>query len=180
MNVTGSNMRGRAKWRLSPAQQQVLAAALALGLGLLIYLLTRPHDRIILFSVLPRLDALPHWSGSALLQWLPSALHTYAFILLTNSLWSNRPEMLSRVCLFWVFLEMLMELGQQQDLALEIANRLPNWFHDSPMLRVLPNYFLNGRYDPMDQMFVLLGALAACATVLIFRSIVPMHRIGKN
>lgn len=158
-----------ARPRPGPVKLQVTAALLALALGLLIYLLARAHDRVVIFSALPPLD-LPTWSGSGLLLSLPSALNTYAFILLFFSLLPDRLESLFSVCLFWTLFEMLMELGQRQDIALAITQWLPGRFQDYPLLQLLPNYFFNGRCDTMDQVAVLFGTLDAAATALSLRA----------
>ncbi len=166
---TVETMDSRSKHPLTREPAQIGAALLALMLGLLIYLVTRPQDRVMMFSLLPEMNQLPKVPGSPLLYAMPSLLHTYAFILLTFSVLSDRLQVLRRVSVFWVLIELLIELGQRQDLAVEIVYRLPDWIAEVPVLNTIPTYFLHGRYDPLDQLFVLLGALAAYGTVLALR-----------
>jgi hypothetical protein len=139
----------------------------ALLLGLLMYIATRPCQQILLLHFLPPMHITLPWSSIALVHSLPSFLHIYGFILMTAAVLPRRRDILLYICGFWLLLELLFEMGQQQQLAKAFAAALPPVFHQNAWLRVLPDYFVYGTFDPQDILLLVLGSLAAWGTVRI-------------
>lgn len=144
-----------------------LIAAAALGAGSLVYLLDRSPGNVY-FLPLAWGSGYGSWFG-ALSGVLPAFLHVYAFILLTAAVVSARARVLS-ICLFWLGIDTLFELGQHATLAPALAAALPARFEQIPMLERSVGYFLHGTFDPWDLTAILVGTLAAyCTLTLISR-----------
>ncbi len=148
--------------RYGPQWQLLGRALLALFAGFFLYLLTRDPPTVSLFRLLP----LPTWPGEHLHCWLcgvlPSLLHVYAFILLSALI--LQPQTRKQVfvlCLFWSGIETLFELGQIDAVAVLLQHTLPLDIEHNALLSVTRDYFLFGTFDPLDLLFVGLGALAA-------------------
>ena len=97
--------------------------------------------------------AFADWSGP-----LPSFLHTLGFILLTAvAAGVRRRGSLAVVSLTWVGVESLFEIGQHPLLAGALAAGLSGL----PGLAGAGSYFVNGTFDPLDLLAVVLaGGLA--------------------
>ena len=153
--------------RTRPQSELLRNALLALLGGAVVYLLTRDPQTV---SAL-RFSPLPLWSGALVHCWLclalPSLLHVYAFTLLSASVARprTRRQALS-LCLFWVGIEVFFELGQTAQLAAWIHDLLPAQFGNYPMLSLTHDYFIYGTFDPLDLLFIGLGALAAYRSLL--------------
>lgn len=146
----------------------VSIACLTLFSGYLIYFFGRPGAIIYAIPT-----ALEHWitvlpvfaevSGP-----LPGFFHSYAFILLTFVVLGN----CSRAYLYlsiavWVCLEAMFEIAQHPLLDESIASFVPAWFEKIPLLDVTARYFLQGTFDPLDLIAILLAAIAVLLTVRI-------------
>ena len=144
--------------------QQFLAALSALVLGLWIYLFERPADSVYLFTVYSYSPDL-HFSVFGVVgQWLPSLVHTYAFILLTALAVGSNTRIIVTSAMFWVLIGWLFELGQYPSISVELVEHIPAWFSRIPLLENVGDYFQYGTFDPMDLLATLVGALAAYTT----------------
>lgn len=143
-----------------PDTVYALIAAAALGMGILVYLFARPPIELLPFSWHFRPGP---WSGS-LTGVLPEFLHVFAFILLTAAVVRRPPRPVS-ICAFWLGTETLFEVGQHPLLAPYMAETLPTWLGQLPILSRTANYFLQGTFDPWDFVAIALGTLAAYAVI---------------
>ena len=138
---------------------------MALGLGVLLYILDRPAghtyflpEALSLFSTTPRVFG-------ALGNQLPTFLHALAFCLITSGILGCGRRGALFVCLFWLSVDAAFEIGQYPSLAGEITTLIPDWFAAVPLLDNTESYFTQGRFDPADLASILLGAV--CAYFLI-------------
>lgn len=148
---------------------QLAAALSALLGGLILYLFARPAESIYLFA----LFSYSHFPDYNLLgvfgQWLPSLVHTYAFILLTVIAVGNGPRIIFISSLFWVGVSWIFELGQHPAISARLMKHIPPWFSEIPFLENSANYFQRGTFDPLDLFATLIGAFAAWLTYQITR-----------
>jgi len=139
----------------------------ALGMGVLIYLADRDGVQAWL---LPRVGLLAHshWFGAAG-GWLPSALHAFAFALLSAALLPARGPARLHACAVWALVDIGFEAGQHRAIAPHLAAWLdaagPSW-----LVGPLARYFGRGTFDPADLAAVLLGAAAAAALLGLART----------
>ena len=122
--------------------------------GLLVYVLVRDPAHLAWLPAMPSpAVAFADWSGP-----LPSFLHTLGFILLTAVVAGvRRRASLAVVSLAWVGVESLFEIGQHPLLAGALASGLSGL----PGLAGAGPYFVNGTFDPLDLLAVVLaGGLA--------------------
>lgn len=158
MRITGAPMRDAALGATGLA---------ALGVGVLIYLADRDGMQAWL---LPRVGLLAdsHWFGAAG-GWLPSALHTFAFALLSAAWLPARGPARLLACAVWAVVDIGFEAGQHRAVAPHLAAWLdaagPAWLA-GPVAR----YFDHGTFDPADLAAVLLGAAAAAALLCLARA----------
>ncbi len=133
-------------------------ALASLALGVLVYLTDRAAGSAWL---LPPVEALAgrHWFG-VVSRWLPSAMHAFAFGLLSAALLPPRPPQHALACASWVLVDAAFELGQHA----AIAPRLSAWLESAwPAVFAQPlvRYFRGGTFDPADLGAALLGGVAA-------------------
>ena len=148
----------------------VFAAAIALAIGLTIYLVDRQADVYFLPDTLAATISLPPLFGTLSLH-LPSALHVYAFILLTVVCLPRGRRYLFAACSSWLVLEWLFEFGQHPQLQHYFTAWIPSWFERLPVLESSRAFFINGRFDALDLVAAVVGAAAAWMTVrLSYRS----------
>jgi hypothetical protein len=145
-------------------------ACLALVIGYLIYYIGRPGPAI---YAIP--ENLEHWVFalpllSEISGQLPSFFHTYAFILLTFIALgaSSRSSPYLSISL-WVSLESLFEIGQHPIISEWISNVIPAWFEQIPLLGITDNYFLQGTFDPLDMLAIVIAAVSTLLTVRFFQ-----------
>lgn len=150
--------------RYASTPQIILAAAAALLTGVVLYLVDRGGDVYFLASLHGAAESLPPIFGR-LGQYLPSALHVYAFILLTTVCLPRGPGYLLAACLSWLTIEWLFELGQHPLLQNRVSALIPDWFEKVPLLEASGSYFVNGRFDPLDLAAGAVGTGAAWVTV---------------
>lgn len=151
----------------------VACGALALAVGLLVYLSDRSGARPWPLSALP--SSAPGPLFGALGGWLPSFVHALAFGLFTVALLPARAGLRYGACAAWGAADAVFELGQHPRLAAPLAQRLHEQFGDGAAVRTLANYFVHGTFDRGDIVAALLGALAAA---LLLRTL--MHDEGTN
>ena len=157
---------------------QLAAALFALLLGLLFYLLSRPADSIYLFTVFSYAPSQSFDFSGLIGQWIPSFIHTYAFILLTVIAIGNSPRVILVSSIFWVVVGWLFELGQHPSNSILIVEYIPEWFSGILILENTASYFLHGSFDTLDLLATVAGALAAWATYQITRQKECSHETG--
>ena len=146
----------------------ILPAAAALLTGIVVYLADRGGDVYFLADLHDVAGALPPIFGK-LGQHLPSALHVYAFILLTVVCLPRGRRYLLAACLSWLAVEWLFEFGQHPLLQNRITAWIPEWFDGAPLLEASSYFFIHGRFDPLDLAAAAVGTVGAWLTVHFFR-----------
>lgn len=147
----------------------ILMGMIGLLLGLAVYLVDRPPEKIyFIFNLNPDLSlyrGLPRIFGR-LGNWLPEFLHPFSFILLAAGISACRKQwQFAAISLFWLLMNVVFELGQKyKDFAVSFV---PDWFSGIPYLENTRDYFLAGRFDPADLAAVILGSLAAYVVLVL-------------
>jgi len=143
-------------------------ALTVLSVGALVYLLDRHPEHIYFIP-----DALTVSHGGLdifgqLGNHLPTFVHVYALILLTVVVMGSGPYLTPAICMIWVIIDSLFEIGQQAQVAQWLSSYIPEWFQGIPFLEVTSNYFITGTYDVHDIISILLGAFMAYLTITFF------------
>lgn len=139
--------------------------ALALFGAAVFYWLGRPAGSVLFLNYLPPPPLLiDNVVWRFLANHVPDLVHPFVFILLTVAVVSPTVN-LGAICLFWLTVDCLMEIGQLPQIATEIASSLPDWFGHVPVLDHVGWYFLSGTFDPLDVLATALGCLGAYLTV---------------
>lgn len=140
----------------------ILLGTIGLLLGSLVYLVDRDPEQIYFIynsSIdLSLYHSLPNIFGP-LGNNLPTFLHVFSFILLTAGLASCSKRGYLIICLCWVFVDVLFELGQKFKAWSVLI--IPDWFSIIPYLENSRNYFLYGSFDLNDIGSIILGAVLA-------------------
>ena len=148
---------------------QISSAIITLAGGSLFYLLERlpgttyfiPAD----FS-----PAVIHSSFGLINQGLPSLLHPLAFILLTVGILGCKTRKgILAASLFWLIVDGLCELLQNDHIAQQLTPLLPSWFDQIVILDNIKTYMDVGRFDPLDLGFIALGSAIAFFIATITR-----------
>ncbi|MCW9013687.1 MAG: hypothetical protein OQL06_07875 [Gammaproteobacteria bacterium] len=105
---------------------------------------------------------MPQVFSNSIIYSIPSFLHIYAFILLSTAVISANIITLRLICIFWLVVELLFEIGQQPSMTDSIIDILPDWFNHA-----IANYFIYGHFDMLDVSALILGVIAAYFTVVI-------------
>ena len=141
----------------------VMMGSIALALGLTVYLTDRNASHAVL---IPGVAAL---AGSnvfgALGQWLPAAVHPFAFGLFTAAVLPPRSAWRYGACAAWCVVNLAFELGQHPLVSGYVAGALQAGSGQSVPGRMLANYFLHGTFDGADMLAAVLGAVAAAAVL---------------
>jgi len=136
-------------------------SGIALTLGLIVYLTDRSASHA---ALIPAVAAL---AGSnlfgALGQWLPAAVHPFAFSLFTAATLPSRSAWRYGACAEWCAVNIAFELGQHPLVSGYLVGALQARGDHSVPGRMLANYFLHGTFDGADIVAATLGALAAAA-----------------
>jgi hypothetical protein len=137
-----------------------MASAITLGIGVAVYLYARGGDVYFVpqwiasgFSPRPLFGPL---GGS-----LPSFLHVFAFILLTAAVLRPGPRLGGAICMTWVVVDGLFEIGQLEGVRGPLVAWLPEWFSDLWLLNRLAPYFQFGTFDILDLALIVTGGIAA-------------------
>lgn len=134
------------------------AAAAALAVGLLVYLGDRPAGTAWL---LPQAGALRGHAGlGGVASWLPSAVHAFAFALLSALVLPPRRPLYTIVCTGWVLIDLAFELGQHPAATAPLSRWLQAHL-PLDLAQPLARYFLAGTFDRADLGAALLGGAAA-------------------
>lgn len=148
---------------------QLAAALSAILVGLMVYLFERPAESIYFFALVSY-STIPNYGLLGVIgQWLPSLVHTYAFILLTVITVGNGSRVIFISSLFWMGIGWLFEVGQHPTISAQLIKNIPEWFSGIPLLENIANYFQYGTFDPLDLLATLAGAVAAGKTYQITR-----------
>jgi hypothetical protein len=143
---------------------QVSLALAALGLGALVYLIDRPPGVTALPESMTLFQPTVRLFG-ALGQSLPAFAHVFAFSLLTIALVGGGRGRAIGACVGWFLVDAAFELGQHPTIAPKLAHLIPSWFATIPILNRTDHFFRYGTFDPLDLLFIALGALAAYVVV---------------
>lgn len=153
-------VRRAAHHRGAPASL-IASAAVALAIGVFVYLTDRPAGSA----------ALLPWAGirsaGALLGsvggWLPSFTHVFAFALLTAA--AARPSIAPpyRACLLWWAIDIAFEVAQATTWKAPIADVVRRGCGDGWLPSLFARYVEHGTFDPGDVVAITAGALAAAA-----------------
>lgn len=142
---------------------RILVGIGGLSLGALVYLFERSPETYGFGCILRDYLGLvrPHGLLSGVpADNLPSFTHVFAFSLMTAGLLGTRRKGTLLICLLWLLIDTVFEIGQGlKHASLAI---IPEWFsvHTLPMTD-LQEYFRCGTFDVCDLVAGLLGALAA-------------------
>jgi len=141
----------------------VMMGGVALALGLIVYLTDRNAAHAALIPTVAWL------SGSnlfgALGQWLPAAIHPFAFSLFTAAALPSCSASRYGACAAWCAVNIAFELGQHPLVSGYLIGALQASGDQSVPGRMLAKYFLHGTFDGADMIAAVLGALAAAAVV---------------
>jgi hypothetical protein len=151
---------------------QVLIGLIFLFAGSLIYLVDRPPDStyfIYRFSFMLSLHNILHntyinlfgYSGN----FLPEFIHVFSFILLTAGVVSCGKRGYIIICISWLLVDALFELGQRYNSLL--LKLIPDWFSEVPILESIEGYFRKGTFDVKDMIAIFTGAVTACIVLLM-------------
>lgn len=141
--------------------KQVGIGVLALVLGVLLYVLDRPAAQTYFVPEAVSLFQQNSKFFGAIGNQLPTLLHAFAFCLITCGIFSASRWNALGICVLWVLIDGAFEIGQQSDIANVIAEVVPDWFSQIPVLENTRSYFLYGHFDPLDLLSIVLGAGAA-------------------
>jgi hypothetical protein len=156
------------RWREKPVNRMHLWVGLLLILvGSLVYVTARPPASVPRLLSAPSIffETLP--APSYFVYSLPTLAHTAAFILFTTAVLNCRLQCAAVVCAVWLLVEVLFEIGQHPALSTPFAALVPNWLERVPGFHDTRNYFVRGRYDPLDLSAAALGAVLAFSIISI-------------
>lgn len=146
----------------------ILLGTLGLSVGTLVYLIDRNPEQIYFIyhsSIgLSLYHSLPKLFGP-IGNSLPTFIHVFSFILLTAAIIGCGKRGHLVICLGWLVVDLLFELGQKfKSLSVMLT---PDWFSTIPYLENSKNYFLYGFFDLNDIGSIILGAILAYILLLI-------------
>jgi len=151
-------------------------AIFAIIAGYLVYFFARAGVPVAAIPEIlyPWVSTQPEWIG--LSGWLPGFFHTYAFILFTFVvLGIESSTNLYKSMLLWVSVESFFEIGQYPTLSRYISEQFGLQFADSWIAQSLGDYFIQGTFDPLDLLAILLAAFAAKITFSVIHCVELRH-----
>jgi len=162
-------------------RKQFIIGMLTLSVGAIFYVLARPTGQTYFvsktgldFSFYDSFPALFILFGNS----LPTFIHVFSFILLTASLFYCSRQSYFYICLFWLFVDSIFELGQRYGKI--VSEAIPGRFASIPFLENCKNYFLRGSFDLMDIVSIFLGTLSAYLVLLSTTKVVNNNKGGEN
>jgi len=141
--------------------------SVTLLLGALFYILARPPEQTYFLSKIGLADNLSNFWGNNFIPLghnLPSFIHVFSFILLTAGFIHYSKKRYLLICLFWLLIDIVFELGQKFNPS--YLKVIPNCLFKLPILENTYTFFCNGTFDSLDLLAVIFGALAACLFLL--------------
>ena len=140
---------------------QIEIGLLALAVGIVLYVFDRPSAQIYFVT-----EWLSQYRGSpslfgAIGYHLPTFLHVFAFCLITSGILATGRRGVLVVCLSWLLVDGGFEIGQHPLVTQIILPWIPDWFARVPVLDNTADYFIQGRFDPLDLSSIALGAFSA-------------------
>lgn len=159
---------------------QTIIGLSALTIGVLVYVADRDADQV---YFLPAAYSFANESSAIFGQiggYLPDFLHVYAFILLSCA--ALRPDRMGviKISALWFLLDLFFEAGQHPAIASQLANNVPGWFLQVPILENTSAYFRRGAFDPIDMVAITLGSIAAYLTVILMPPYHSLDHLPKN
>lgn len=147
---------------------QILIGIVALLTGSCIYLFDRPSGYTY-FIVKVSLDLntynlLPNLF-SKIGNYLPSFIHTFAFILITAGVISSKKKDYIIICTIWFVIDCTFELGQNYSSM--FVNMIPGWFSGIPFIENTKNYFMLGTFDVLDLAAIISGSLVGYSVLIM-------------
>jgi hypothetical protein len=141
----------------------VVMGSTALALGLIVYLTDRNASHAVLIPAVAALAGSNLFGAAG--QWLPSAIHPFAFSLFTAAALPSRSGWRYRACAAWCVVNVAFELGQHPLVSEYLVSAFPVHSSQSAPGRMLANYFLHGTFDGADILAAVFGAVAAAAVL---------------
>jgi hypothetical protein len=140
---------------------QLSASIAALVVGVLVYLVDRQPANIYFVPDWLMLTTNTEPIFGNIGNHLPTFLHVFAFILLTNLIVNPASRKLLLICISWFGIEALFEIGQITFISQWIAGHVPGWWVHIPFLENTSSYFVNGTFDILDLVSITVGAVTA-------------------
>jgi hypothetical protein len=135
---------------------QAIWAFAALLIGCAVYAVDRQGNAVFLPTEIPypqNIALFAHIAG-----WLPSLLHTFAFVVASALVWGSSRKQIYLLCALWVGIEVLMETLQFPSVAAELRH----WNMDSTAAGAyLIAYSEAGVFSLGDVIAIAVGALCA-------------------
>lgn len=129
--------------------------------GILVYLLDRQPSNIYFIPDWFNLEKTSSQVFGGIGYYLPTFIHTLAFILLTAAVVHPSRIQMIFICISWLVIEALFEVAQISLIAQWIANHVPSVFLGIPFLENTTAYFIHGTFDYLDLVSILAGAVTA-------------------
>lgn len=141
---------------------------IVLLVGMVFYFVDRPPDDVYFVkhfgNDLSRFDKWPVIFGR-LGASLPAFVHVFSFSLISAGILACRIRGATFICLGWMLIDILFELGQKYHAA---VNRLvPEWFDGILFLENTRSYFYQGSFDSNDIFATCIGAIVAFFVILL-------------
>ncbi len=102
---------------------------------------------------------LDHIAWGAVGSSLPSFVHAFSFSLITASLIKDSRLGYASVCIFWLTIDCIFELGQKYPPFGQGAG--PSFFASIPFLENTGSFFLSGTFDVLDMLSTAAATLVA-------------------
>lgn len=146
---------------------QILIGVIALFVGSLVYLVDRaPENTYFVHSLGNRIslhNTIPSLFGPIGGN-LPSLIHVLSFSLITAGLLSCKRRGCLIVCVAWLLIDSVFELGQK--FSGWFSKIIPEFSSGIPILENVRSFFLSGAFDGYDLLAMLVGATIAYAVLL--------------
>ena len=114
---------------------QILLGMLFFFIGALVYIIDRPPEHTYFFihykSIATLHKILPAFFGP-LGNYLPDFIHPFSFILVTAGIFSCGKRGCLAICLSWLLIDCIFELGQKYSTL--FLKAIPDWFSGIPFL----------------------------------------------
>jgi hypothetical protein len=147
---------------------QILAGAIILCIGILVYLVDRPPDQTLFMDKSPvnisLYHTLPNLYGG-IGNSLPSFGHVFSFILITAGLIASKKRQFILICSFWFLIELFFELGQK--FSTLFIKFIPDWFASIAFFENIGDFFVRGTFSFEDIAAITIGTITAYFLLMI-------------